>query len=294
MFIHIASGTGYRLSVDLDLLDKKLIIELLQETSLQLAPYIEILSSVPSTNDYLLNALSEEESLHIGNVVLVEEQTSGKGRMGRTWISPYATNLYLSIYWKFVGPFSKLNGLSLVMGLAVVNAITTFGLEQIKVKWPNDLYCQDKKLGGILIETNYKSGGPIHVVIGIGVNVKNDVGLERQLQQPCIDLQTCLGKNISRSWLAAAVILEVYKYLEIFSQEGFKCFMSTWAKRDYLMGKEVEVMIGATLYKGRVEGLDKSGALQLKCCGNDTILKSRNRKTLSIHSVNGTVISLNK
>ena len=105
-------------------------------------------------------------------VCFAEHQSAGKGRRGRQWVSPFGSNIYMSILWRFQQDgIACTAGLSLAVGVAVIRALKTYGFNEVGLKWPNDIYCQGKKLGGILIEVSGEADGPCAVIIGLGLNL---------------------------------------------------------------------------------------------------------------------------
>ena len=226
------------------------------------------MQSVSSTNDYLLAQIKNGTELKQYFTVLAEEQTMGRGRMGRQWLSPFGKNLYLSQYSQFHGVHAELAGLSLVVGIAVVESLQQVGLTQAKVKWPNDVYYNGKKICGILIETI--SSVPLkllHVVVGIGLNVADSTEIAKKIQRPCTDITTNLGYNVSRNELAAIVMFNVKQIMHLFHQDGFGAFAAMWDKVDLLQGKQIEVLSANSLHCGVAEGVDTTGALCLDCNG---------------------------
>ena len=163
--IYRVQGKGYKLANQLDMLDQEKLSAPSPDASLELIPIIG------STNQHLLERTNTLES---GSVCIAEYQAAGRGRRGREWVSPFGANLYLSMYWRLDAGMAAAMGLSLVVGVAVVEALEEMGVEGIKLKWPNDLYHNDKKLAGILVELSGQSGGAAHIVIGLGLNLSMD------------------------------------------------------------------------------------------------------------------------
>ena len=162
-------GCGYRISGGLDLLFHDDVHGQLSQKAKGLLKKLEIESTVASTNE-LAKQRAETENAS-GLVVLAEQQTQGRGRRGRQWVSPYGCNLYLSLVWGFDGGVSALEGLSLAVGIAVQKAVARIGGQSLELKWPNDLLWQQRKIGGILLEVIGDPAGFCQVIIGIGLNV---------------------------------------------------------------------------------------------------------------------------
>lgn len=185
--------------------------------------------SVNSTNDYLLDLLKNTADLQPKTVVIANQQTAGKGRQGRTWISPPG-NIYLSLYWKFNCTLDKLYGLSLVVGIAIANVLKSNGLSDVKLKWPNDIFWQNNKLGGILIETKPGKNNTIDAVIGFGLNIKDVAGYKDQVSQNCVALESILQREIDKQELIAELLTELNIILIKFAQYGFDVFIDEWNK----------------------------------------------------------------
>ena len=137
---------------------------------------------------------------------LSEYQLKGRGRRGREWISPFGANLYLSMYWRLDAGMAAAMGLSLVVGVAIVEALEQLNLKEVKLKWPNDLYYQDRKLAGILVEMSGQAGGAANLVIGMGLNLMMTEQTEG-ITQPWASLSEVAGhKDIDRNQLAITMI----------------------------------------------------------------------------------------
>jgi BirA family biotin operon repressor/biotin-[acetyl-CoA-carboxylase] ligase len=160
---------GYRLIEPFYLLEQKSILAGLKQTLTQQVD-VQIYAKLPSTNTYFID--NKKEIFVNPTFCLAEQQSAGKGRLGRVWHSPYGRNIYLSCRWELPCEVSKLSGLSLVVGLAVVRALNyLLPQERFQLKWPNDIWHKGKKLGGILIEMLAEAHANAVVIIGIGLNV---------------------------------------------------------------------------------------------------------------------------
>ena len=190
--IYRLKGRGYALSTPIELLRK----EMINHSQL---PDPELLGVVDSTNQYLLNNMT---MLEHGQSCFAEYQSAGRGRRGRRWVSPFGSNIYCSLYWCLDDGLAATMGLSLAIGIAVVDALESLGCENLKLKWPNDIYWNNRKLAGILIELSAQSGGAAHIVIGVGVNVELDERFNSEIGQPWIDLKTILNQSSIRNKLA--------------------------------------------------------------------------------------------
>ncbi|CAG1769414.1 partial BirA family transcriptional regulator, biotin operon repressor / biotin---[acetyl-CoA-carboxylase] ligase, partial [uncultured bacterium] len=198
------TGKGYRLALPLELLNHDLIMENLITDSRELISKLEIHTQIDSTNRYLMEQLRQQSVS--GRVCFAEQQTHGKGRRGRVWVSPFGHNIYLSIAWQFSTGAVALSGLSLAVGVAVIRALKQLGIGDVGLKWPNDIYAQGKKLGGVLIEVSGETDGTCNTVIGVGLNVYLAQEQGANITQAWTDLTTLLGQRPSiRNALASSL-----------------------------------------------------------------------------------------
>ncbi|ALB61288.1 Biotin-protein ligase / Biotin operon repressor [Cronobacter condimenti 1330] len=247
-------GKGYSLPGPIQLLDASFIHSQIQSGSVVVLPVID------STNQYLLGRLSELES---GDACIAEYQQAGRGRRGRKWFSPFGANLYLSMYWRLEqGPAAAI-GLSLVIGIVMAEVLHELGAGQVRVKWPNDLYLNDKKLAGILVELTGKTGDAAQIVIGAGINlamrqVESDI-----VNQGWINLQEA-GIKVDRNELAVKLIEKLRASLHEFEHDGLAPFLSRWEKLDNFIHRQVKLIIGEREIYGISRGIDNQGALLLE------------------------------
>jgi BirA family transcriptional regulator, biotin operon repressor / biotin---[acetyl-CoA-carboxylase] ligase len=193
---------------------------------------------LPSTNEYIFEQLANPE-LKNNSVVLALTQTAGKGRQGRNWISPPG-NIYMSYYWQFHGTLEKLYGLSLTVGIAIARVLKANGLEDVKLKWPNDIFWNGYKMGGILIETKTKSPGIIDVVIGLGLNIQNMSDWHNQISQRYVELENALQHPVYKNKLIAQIIVELQQILTQFAANGFESFVNEWKQYDIQQGSSLD------------------------------------------------------
>ncbi|WP_394249085.1 bifunctional biotin--[acetyl-CoA-carboxylase] ligase/biotin operon repressor BirA [Vibrio profundi] len=253
--IYRVQGRGYQLANELELLDSNKL-----ETP-QGCGSICVIPVIDSTNQYLLDRVNQLES---GSVCLAEYQSSGRGRRGRQWVSPFGANLYLSIYWRLDAGMAAAMGLSLVVGVAVVEALEKLGVYGIKLKWPNDLYFNDQKLAGILVEMSGQAGGAANLVIGMGLNIAMDTGTE-DIDQPWTSLTKVTGGTLpGRNQLAQALIVALRNALIDYEQSGMVGFVPRWNRLDNFLGRQVRLIIGPREIEGEVMGIDEQGAVILK------------------------------
>lgn len=252
--IFTVPGKGYSLPEPIQLLDEALIRSCITQGNIAVLPVID------STNQYLLDRLND---LHSGDACVAEYQQAGRGRRGRKWISPFGSNLYISMYWRLDQGPSAAIGLSLVIGIVMAEVLRDLGAAEVRVKWPNDLYLQDRKLAGILVELTGKTGDAAQIVVGAGVNLMMRKAQAEDISQSWINLQEA-GVRIDRNMLAIRLVSELRTALKCFEQEGLTPFLSRWVKLDNFINRPVKLIIGEKEIVGISRGIDEQGALLLE------------------------------
>lgn len=245
-------GKGYSLPAPIQLLDAERITHLLDEQRITVLPVVD------STNQYLLDRIAELQS---GDACVAEYQQAGRGRRGRSWVSPFGANLYLSMFWRLEqGPAAAI-GLSLVIGIVMAETLQRLGAENVRVKWPNDLYLNDRKLAGILVELTGKTGDAAQLVIGAGINLA--MRDTHTIDQGWINLQEA-GIDIDRNELTATLLNELRRTLPQFEQQGLAPFIARWRQLDNFNDRPVKLLIGEQQIFGIARGIDQQGALLLE------------------------------
>lgn len=258
--LQAVSGKGYRLETPLELLDESLITQLISPARRERLTHLQVHQQLDSTNSFLLQAANVGAAG--GMVCLAEQQSQGRGRRGRLWVSPYGANLYLSLLWRFQDGTARLTGLSLATGVALMRAFSRLGISNVGLKWPNDLLSEKGKVAGILIDVAGESNGPCHAVIGIGINHTMPVTVGNLIDQPWDDVRS-LHAGIGRNMLAGVVIDELISMLTVYEQYGFDPFFDEWSSHDLLRGKPVTVQLVNKTIDGIAQGIDSRGLLQV-------------------------------
>jgi BirA family biotin operon repressor/biotin-[acetyl-CoA-carboxylase] ligase len=259
-------------------LSKNLILDGMAPSRREILTNLSIEPSLDSTNSALQRLPVAQQH---GRLILAEQQTSGRGRRVRGWHSPFGKNLYLSLGWKFEKQLSELGCLPLVVALSTARALTRAGLNGHRIKWPNDILLDGRKLCGCLVEMQTGAQGACHAVLGIGINVHMPaLEADAEIDQPWTDLHSQLP-NCSRNTLAALLVEELFDHLLVFSGQGFEPLRTSWQLMDGLEGQMIEVFAGKHQYRGVSLGIDANGALLL-----DT-----GEQVMSLHSAE---VSLNK
>lgn len=261
--IHKVRGRGYQLAAPLTLLDP---IEIGR-----LSPAYDwsvlVLDSIDSTNAEALRAIERLQEAPF--LVLAERQTAGRGRRGRKWVSPFAENVYFSLVLRIEGGMRQLEGLSLVVGLAVMQTLRELGISEAGLKWPNDVLVGQKKIAGILLELVGDPADVCHVVLGVGINVNMQMAGEIDQQWTSMRLES--GQVFDRNRLVAMLGTMLQKYLARHQSEGFSAIQAEWEQNHLWQGRAVSLIAGVNQIDGEVLGIDSQGALRLKVGGVEKI-----------------------
>nr|WP_314985804.1 bifunctional biotin--[acetyl-CoA-carboxylase] ligase/biotin operon repressor BirA [uncultured Pantoea sp.] len=252
--VYTVTGKGYSLSAPMQLLNEQVILSQVEQGNVSVIPVID------STNQYLLERMHDMQS---GAACIAEYQQAGRGRRGRQWFSPFGANLYMSMYWRLEqGPAAAM-GLSLVIGIIMAETLRSLGADDVRVKWPNDIYLNDRKLAGILVELTGKTGDAAQIVIGAGINLAMRAADASQINQGWINLQEA-GVTVNRNELAAHLINSLREALPLFEQEGLTPFIARWAALDNFINRPVKLLIGEREVHGIARGVDSQGGLLLE------------------------------
>jgi BirA family biotin operon repressor/biotin-[acetyl-CoA-carboxylase] ligase len=255
--IHKVRGRGYQLATPLMLLDPLKIAEM--------APGwpVAVFDSIDSTNAEGLRAIGQGRSAPF--LVLAERQVSGRGRRGRKWVSPFADNLYYSLVLRIDGGMRQLEGLSLVVGLAVMHTLRKVGVAGAGLKWPNDVLVGNKKIAGILLELVGDPADVCHVVLGIGINVNMQAAEEVDQQWTSVRLES--GQVCDRNALAVQLSEQLQAYIQRHQDRGFSALQVEWQEGHLWQGRSVSLIAGTNQIDGVVLGIDNQGALRLQVDG---------------------------
>ncbi len=219
---------------------------------------VDAVDSCDSTNAVLLTRAGN--GAPSGTVLVADEQTAGRGRRGRPWLSSPENSLTFSLLWRWQGPMEHLSGLSLAVGLALVQALEHQGARQVGLKWPNDLLTPAGKLGGILVELAGDRRG-MQVVIGIGLNLRAPTLAD----QPVSGLADCCPVLPERHSLLAGLLASLLQILETQQSQGFAPLREAWQQRHLWQGRRVRLLeAGQVLQEGVCLGVDNEGALLLE------------------------------
>lgn len=256
LVVHSVRGRGYRLARPLSLLDLCFLVESGGREEWPIYLY----EKIDSTNTEALRLLAAGEQAPL--VVLAERQTLGRGRRGRHWVSPFAENIYYSMVWPVAGGAPQLNGLSLVVGLAVLKTLHVFGVYSAGLKWPNDIIVGNQKIAGVLLELVGDISDLCHVVVGVGVNV-NMLDVVDEIDQPWTSLAIEMGKLVDRNAFVRELSSQLSDYLGRHKQLGFEAFIAEWDVCDICAGRAVTLTTAVSEVHGVACGVDGSGGLIL-------------------------------
>lgn len=255
--VQSVSGKGYRLEHPLSLLNSDVL-----QTSFPALP-IFIYESIGSTNEQAKKLLATSSA---PLVVLAEHQAAGRGRRGRVWLSPFAQNLYLSFVWPISEGMAQVDGLSLVVGLAVVRAVEKTIGATAQLKWPNDVLINNQKVAGILLELVGDPADLCHVVIGIGINL-NMNGAHTAIDQQWTSLYKETGQYIDRTVFTQILIESLDRYLDKQKMHGFSSLKNEWLSVHAWHGRNALLSSGQETVRGRVLGVGDKGEICLMVDG---------------------------
>lgn len=252
-------GTGYRLAAPIEWLDEQLILEVLSPRARGLIGTFKCHAVIDSTNSELMRSLAL--NVPTGSVCLAEYQTAGRGRLGRSWVAPFGSNVCLSLLWRFQEP-AEVSGLSLAVGVALIRALSSLGLLGVSLKWPNDLLVGSSKLGGILMEMRGEAHGPSAVVIGIGINHQLSKKMMKGMDQPVIDLHSVFkGAVPGRNVLIGTLLNHLLPLLAEYSNEGLAPYLEEWRSFHAHQGQAATLEVGDLTLIGRIMDVNREGLL---------------------------------
>lgn len=242
----------------LDALSKPKIKQKLQTLVADLIDSLEVLEQVDSTNLQLKRTgITDKFKVCIANT-----QTAGKGRQGRRWLSPTASNIYFSISRAFTISPASLSSLSLVVGILCTQALEKLtGFNQLQIKWPNDLIAKNKKLGGILIENHIDHHQKSAVIIGIGINIS--MASDSAIDTPWINLQD-VSNTVERNQIISALLNHLIPNIHHFNDKTLGGMMTDWDELDWLKNQEVKLFNKTKTIYGTAVGISPQGALRLE------------------------------
>jgi BirA family biotin operon repressor/biotin-[acetyl-CoA-carboxylase] ligase len=259
---------GYRLAPGLSALREEAIEALLTGDARAHVESLLVEWTLESTNTKLLDSLPP--AADFASVVLAEHQTGGRGRRGRSWVAPPGGAVCLSVAWQYAELPADLSALSLIVGLCAVNALHELGIAGVKLKWPNDLVTRNGKLGGILIEMRVEAGGPVQLVVGIGLNVLLEADARAAIKAAgnvADDIRAHRDPVPDRNAIVASILRRLIPALRDFPRHGLRPHLSHWGACDALFERQVDVENAGEITSGIARGIDTHGALLVETPG---------------------------
>ena len=265
-------GGHVRMSVPPDPLDAASIRGGLGASTRQWLQLLEVHPVLGSTNSRVLDLAAQGAAA--GAVCLAELQTAGRGRRGRSWVTPLGGSLALSVGFSLQRPLSELGGLSLAVGLALLDTLQSLGAAGLSLKWPNDLLHEHGKLAGVLIELKgARRHGGTDVVVGIGLNVHLPGQIHDSIDQHIADLRGA-GIEVRRNDLVARLLDSLLVYINAFDAAGFAPMREQYDQHHLLHGRECEIYRGDRVQAGRVQGVTKAGELRVATSAGSELLRA--------------------
>lgn len=264
--VHAVHGRGYRLALPISWLDAVRLGTEFARRGIALQWHDQLASTNASLLQWAADAAPQR------SLVCAEWQGQGRGRRGRSWQSGLGDGLTFSYLWRSARPAAQLSGLSLAVGVALVEGLRAFGLPHVHVKWPNDIQVGGAKLAGVLIELasdsmNHDVLAPCSAVIGIGLNLRGGSALSETVGQPVTDLEAHLGA-VDRNALLLTLVDALDAALSLFEQSGFTAFRDAWHACHAHQGLTVSLQSGqGDAISGVMLGVDAQGALLLQTSG---------------------------
>lgn len=238
-------------------LDEKIIFAALNPKIISQLDSLQVFSEVTSTNDILWQ--KAQTGISGTAVCLAEMQTAGRGRRGDQWVSPASGNIYLSLM-RSLNIEAVRNGLSIAIGITLINTLQAEGIEGLQLKWPNDVLYKRRKLAGILVESRY--GSQNYVTIGIGLNLSLPDNLQTAIPQPVISLEQLCDPLPCRNQLAAKIIQNMIETLELFSHRGLSDFLPLWPQYDALHNQAINIISENGQITALACGINEQGELR--------------------------------
>jgi BirA family biotin operon repressor/biotin-[acetyl-CoA-carboxylase] ligase len=222
--------------------------------------------SVQSTND-IAAELAGRGAEH-GAIVTADQQTKGRGRLGRTWYSPPGTGIYVSVLLRPRFTPDRAPGLAIMTAVALADAISEYLPGEVQIKWPNDVWINGRKTAGILTELSAEQGRIHYVVIGVGINVNQGVGnFPEDIRPIATSLRRALKRKVRRVDLLHTFLLNLEKAYAAYEKSGLKSMHRKVRAYSALIGEEITVRTGRHETRGRAVDIDLDGRLILEVEG---------------------------
>lgn len=221
--------------------------------------FYEIVGSTNTVGAELFEKASE------GAVILADGQERGRGRLGRTWISPAGVNIHMSVILRPKIDLRNATLITIMAAVACATALRKAAGFDVSIKWPNDLTVSGRKLGGILTDLKTEKGTIVAAIVGIGINVNSDTDtFPGEVNKIATSMKKETGNLYAREAIAVAVLNEIDRWYTILQGVDNNMLLSEWKRLTSTLGKKVAVTIGEETLNGVAEDIDDEGRLLLK------------------------------
>ncbi len=269
--IESVTRRGYRLGMLSDSLAADAVVPLLKTASLGRGGY-HYYETVGSTNDEAKRAAAD--GAPHGDFFVAETQTGGRGRRGRSWISPPGVGIYASVVLRPVLALHDVSLLSIAAALATADAVRSLTERDLRIKWPNDLLLNGRKVAGLLMEMSAEMQGIEYVVVGLGINVNTEIRdlPDDRCMYPASSLKQEIGGRVGRAGILADWLFGLERRVAELEKEGGGGLISEWETVSMPAGTLLRVSVDSGVVEGRLLGLREDGALRLgldsgeECC----------------------------
>jgi len=253
---------GYRLTAKPSRLTVQELLPKLRTASF--GRRLTLLDVTDSTQNEL-RRLAEQGAAE-GTLVIAEQQTNGRGRMGRNWVSPAGKGIWMSLLLRPPVPLPLTPQLTLLAAVALSRAISQqLPALEIDIKWPNDLLIEGKKISGILLESAAEDERLNYVVVGLGISVNLEADdYPEELLDRAVSLKMAAGRSVDRSELIAAVLEQFEQLYRLYLEQGFAPIRTLWEARSVTLGKETVLFTPQGTVTGVPRGLDDMGGLRVE------------------------------
>lgn len=252
---------GYRLLDEPEGLSEPSLLLLLQTD--WLGQQLYVYNQVASTQA-LAHELATDSASH-GTVIVANEQTGGRGRLGRVWHSASGTGIWMSFIVHIDLPLMKVPQLTLLSSVAVLRALRSVSGCSLEIKWPNDVLCNGRKVAGILTELSAEADRTNYVVLGIGINVNQSQDeFPEEIHHIATSLASETGQQVDRNSCIAAILKEWEDLYLLYLEHGFKPIKTLWETHALSLGKQIVARTPQGKLEGLAKGITDDGVLLLE------------------------------
>ena len=240
-----------RLKNKVDCLDSDLIVSTIKKVGIKKPIHYSF--SIASTNEQA--AKDKNQAIYICN-----HQSAGVGRQSKSWLTPLGQSIAISISHDFKFGLGQLSGLNIAIGVALINTIKKCGYNHLSLKWPNDIFGQDGKVAGILIEAS-GNNSKCRAIIGIGLNWQIQQSLLASIEQKCMNIDI---QGYTRTEFISKLIIEIEQVVCEFSQNKLTNIKSQWDKHDAFINQNINIIYKNKIDRARYIGINQQGLLTVK------------------------------